>query len=116
MPAEYPYIMNLDSGNITASSNATDTISIGSNYAFEVYELRLTSATGKFSLDITDDTGKSYMQESLHFVVKDNAKDIFRLPIPLQMRPSSEWKFKFTDTSAATNRVRAQLIGIKKLV
>jgi len=110
---QHPYLINIDSGSITASSNATDTVSVGSNEEVVIRELRIVSATGTFSLDITDETGRAYNQESVHFATGQTTYYPLKFDPPLQFPPSSEFKFKFTDTSAATNRVRMQLIAVK---
>lgn len=110
-----PYTLNVDSTSITASSDATDTISIGNNETIEVHKIILTSATGIFDLEITDQNGFAYQQEAVRYSATFNDNRIIELPIPLILEPGTVWKFKFTDASSATNRVRMQLWGIRTI-
>lgn len=115
MPKDYPYIINIDSGSITASSDATDEISMGANEEFIAHKAVLLSATGAFDLEIKDQSGLAYQQEKVRFTTDFNGNRLFELPMPLQMENSSVFKFKFTDVSAAANRVRMQLYGVRRV-
>lgn len=113
-----PYFINIDSASITASSSATDEITTGSNESIEVKEILLISATGLFDLHISDHNGTAYQQEKVRWPAQAaNPYQYVRhiLPIPLQFPRSSAFKFKFTDVSAATNRVRMQLLCIREV-
>lgn len=118
MVVETPYFLNINSGAISASSSATDTIDTGSNEEILVKEMLLISATGAFDLEITDNNGVAYQQEAVRWPIQAaNPNQYIRhiFPTPLQFPRASQFKFKFTDVSAATNQVRIQLICIRKL-
>jgi len=111
----FPFTLNLDSTSITASGTKTDVINIGSNEEFNIKELVIISATGTFSLEITDQRGIAYQQEAVHFAVNQTSQYPYEFTMMLQMPPSSTFSFLFTDTSAATNRVRMQLRGMREI-
>ena len=115
MAQTFPFTLNIDSTAITASSDATDVINVGSNEEFNIKELVIVSATGNFELEITDQAGIAYQQEALRFVPTQTDQYPYEFTEMLQMPPSATFSFKFTDVTGSANRVRMQLRGTRTI-
>lgn len=115
MVQTFPFTLNIDSTAITANGNTTDVINVGSNEEFNIKELVIISATGTFTMDITDQAGIAYQQESLHFATTQTDQYPYEFTMPLQMSPSATFSFLFTDVSGSANRVRMQLRGTRTI-
>ena len=116
MAKEYPFVLNISSGSINASSSASDVINVGSNEEIIISMIKIVSATGAFDLEIVDNAGISYQQEAVRWATTATDQYPINLPFILSMQPSSAYTFKFTDQSAAANAVRMQLWGKRVLV
>ena len=114
MATERPHILHIDSGAITASSSATDTIDVGTNESYDITELRIISATGVYTLEITDQSGYNFSNEAFSMPAvgaSPNEFNAHKLAPPLIFEKGGKYTLKFTDTSAAANRVKMLLIG-----
>lgn len=118
MAISRPHILHLDSGSITASSSANDTLDVGTNEEYEISEIRVISATGVYTLEITDQSGYAFANEAFSMPAvgaSPNEYNIHKLAVPLVLVRGGKYTFKFTDTSAAVNRVKMLLIGKRVL-
>jgi len=112
----FPFTLNIDSTAISANSNATDVINVGSTEKFVLKEMVIVSATGAFELEVTDQAGIAYQQEAVRFATNQTDQYPYTFATDLEMNPSDTFSFKFTDTSGAANRVRMQLRGTRTVM
>lgn len=111
-----PYDINLEFASITGSSYGTDSETLGSNEQFTAYEMIVVSATGTFTLEITDQAGNTYQNEAVRYGTGTTTYYPLEFKEPLVMKANSKFSFKVTDTSGSTNTVYIKLRGKKEFL